>query len=244
MRHPLADDGVVGFDIAGPEAGYPPTRHLDAFDLVRRENFHITIHAGESFGLPSIGRRSSSLARSGSGHGVRSSTTSRSVTTGRRARPAGRVRPGPPGAPRDVPDVQRAYGRRGVDRRASHRPAPTAAVPRHGQHGQPPYERRHPLLEFAALDAAFGLGLGEMEWLTINASARPSCRSTSASGSSTRSSSPATPICVRNRPASSSRSDRGRAVGSALVAGPEAHPESHPRRHEAHPQDRPRLRAQ
>ncbi|MEO8438117.1 MAG: adenosine deaminase, partial [Chloroflexota bacterium] len=46
------DAGVVGFDIAGPEAGYRPTRHLDAFEYVRRENFHITIHAGESFGLP------------------------------------------------------------------------------------------------------------------------------------------------------------------------------------------------
>ena len=28
------DKGVVGFDIAGPEAGFPPTRHLDAFHLV------------------------------------------------------------------------------------------------------------------------------------------------------------------------------------------------------------------
>jgi adenosine deaminase len=25
------DEGVVGFDIAGAEAGHPPTRHLDAF---------------------------------------------------------------------------------------------------------------------------------------------------------------------------------------------------------------------
>ena len=41
------DRGVVGFDIAGAEAGYPPTRHLDAFEHVRRENFHLTIHAGE-----------------------------------------------------------------------------------------------------------------------------------------------------------------------------------------------------
>src|SRR5579875_3596083 len=48
------DQGVVGFDIAGAEAGYPPTRHLDAFEYVRRENFHFTIHAGEAFGLPSI----------------------------------------------------------------------------------------------------------------------------------------------------------------------------------------------
>ena len=52
MRH--RDEGVVGFDIAGPEAGYPPTRHLDAFHLIARENFHFTIHAGEGFGLPSI----------------------------------------------------------------------------------------------------------------------------------------------------------------------------------------------
>src|SRR5258707_1319081 len=48
------DAGVVGFDIAGAEAGYPPTRHLDAFQYVARENFHTTIHAGEAFGLPSI----------------------------------------------------------------------------------------------------------------------------------------------------------------------------------------------
>ena len=46
------DRGVVGFDIAGAEAGYPPTRHLDAFQYVMRENFHSTIHAGEAFGLP------------------------------------------------------------------------------------------------------------------------------------------------------------------------------------------------
>src|SRR5690606_4722178 len=37
------DDGVVGFDIAGAEAGHPPTRHLDAFEYLRRENFHFTI---------------------------------------------------------------------------------------------------------------------------------------------------------------------------------------------------------
>ena len=49
-----ATRGVVGFDIAGAEAGYPPTRHLDAFQYVQRENFHATIHAGEAFGLPSI----------------------------------------------------------------------------------------------------------------------------------------------------------------------------------------------
>jgi adenosine deaminase len=48
------DREVCGFDIAGAEDGYPPTRHLEAFERVRRENFHLTIHAGEAFGLPSI----------------------------------------------------------------------------------------------------------------------------------------------------------------------------------------------
>src|ERR1700749_3182131 len=48
------DRGIVGFDIAGAEAGFPPTRHLDAFEYLRRENSHFTIHAGEAFGLPSI----------------------------------------------------------------------------------------------------------------------------------------------------------------------------------------------
>src|SRR6266536_4279591 len=42
------DLGVVGFDIAGAEAGFPPTRHLDAFEYLQRENFHFTIHAGEA----------------------------------------------------------------------------------------------------------------------------------------------------------------------------------------------------
>src|SRR6478736_7220909 len=34
------DRGVAGFDIAGAEAGYPPTRHIDAFEYLQRENFH------------------------------------------------------------------------------------------------------------------------------------------------------------------------------------------------------------
>ncbi|GAA3726802.1 adenosine deaminase [Salinactinospora qingdaonensis] len=46
--------GVVGFDIAGPEHGYPPTRHISACEYVKRENFHLTLHAGEGFGLSSI----------------------------------------------------------------------------------------------------------------------------------------------------------------------------------------------
>jgi len=65
------DDGVVGFDIAGAEAGYPPSRHLDAFEYLRRENFHFTIHAGEAFGLPSIWEAIQYCGTDRLGHGVR-----------------------------------------------------------------------------------------------------------------------------------------------------------------------------
>ncbi len=65
------DAGVVGFDIAGKEAGFPPTRHLDAFQYVMRENFHITIHAGEAFGLPSIWEALQFCGAERLGHGVR-----------------------------------------------------------------------------------------------------------------------------------------------------------------------------
>lgn len=69
LRH--RDAGVVGFDIAGAEAGYPPTRHLDAFQKVMRESFHITIHAGEAFGLPSIAEALNYCGAERLGHGVR-----------------------------------------------------------------------------------------------------------------------------------------------------------------------------
>ena len=48
------NQGVVGFDLAGEEGGYPPKRHLDAFQFIQRNNFNITIHAGEAFGKESI----------------------------------------------------------------------------------------------------------------------------------------------------------------------------------------------
>jgi adenosine deaminase len=48
------DRGVVGFDLAGEEGGYPPKKHVDAFHYIQRENFNITIHAGEAFGKESI----------------------------------------------------------------------------------------------------------------------------------------------------------------------------------------------
>lgn len=65
------DVGVVGFDIAGAEAGHPPTRHLDAFEYLRRENAHFTIHAGEAFGLPSIWEAVQWCGADRLGHGVR-----------------------------------------------------------------------------------------------------------------------------------------------------------------------------
>jgi adenosine deaminase len=65
------DQGVVGFDIAGAEAGYPPTRHLDAFEYLQRESAHFTIHAGEAFGLPSIWQAIQWCGADRLGHGVR-----------------------------------------------------------------------------------------------------------------------------------------------------------------------------
>jgi adenosine deaminase len=65
------DRGVAGFDIAGAEAGHPPTRHLDAFEYLQRENAHFTIHAGEAFGLPSIWQAIQWCGADRLGHGVR-----------------------------------------------------------------------------------------------------------------------------------------------------------------------------
>jgi adenosine deaminase len=164
------DRGVVGFDVAGPEAGYRPTRYLDAFDHVRHENFHLTIHAGESFGLPSIHEALQWCGAERLGHGVRIVDD---ITTDA----DGRVRLG----------RLAAFVR---DRRVPLEMCPTSNV----HTGAAPSIAEHPIdllrrlrfrvtvntdnrlmsnvsmtSEFAALDQAFGLGLGEMEWLTINA---------------------------------------------------------------------------
>ena len=164
------DAGVVGFDVAGPEKGYPPTRYLDAFDLIRRENFHITIHAGEAFGLPSIWEALQFAGAERLGHGVR-------IVDDITVRDDGSVELG-----RLATFVR--------DRRVPLEMCPTSNV----HTGATPSIEEHPIdllrrlrfrvtvntdnrlmsgvtmsSEFAALDAAFGLGLGEMEWLTINA---------------------------------------------------------------------------
>lgn len=65
------DAGVVGFDIAGAEAGNPPSRHLDAFEYMRSHNARFTIHAGEAFGLPSIHEALAFCGADRLGHGVR-----------------------------------------------------------------------------------------------------------------------------------------------------------------------------
>ena len=164
------DDGVVGFDIAGAEAGFPPTRHLDAFQLVARANFHITIHAGEAFGLPSIWEALQWCGAERLGHGVRI-----------------------------VDDISfDADGRAVLGRLASFvrdRRVPLEMCPTSNVHtGAAPSIAEHPIgllrrlrfrvtvntdnrlmsgvslsSEMRALDEAFGIGLGEMEWLTINA---------------------------------------------------------------------------
>ncbi|HEX7949497.1 MAG TPA: adenosine deaminase [Candidatus Limnocylindrales bacterium] len=164
------DRGAVGFDVAGPEAGYRPTRYLEAFDHVRHENFHLTIHAGESFGLPSIWEALQFCGAERLGHGVR-------IVDDIHVRPDGEVELGRLGA----------FVR---DRRVPLEMCPTSNV----HTGAAASIAEHPfdLLrqlrfrvtvntdnrlmsnvslsgEFAVLDATFGLGLGEMEWLTLNA---------------------------------------------------------------------------
>jgi adenosine deaminase len=168
VRH--RDGGVVGFDIAGPEAGYPPTRHLDAFHLIARENFHFTIHAGEGFGLPSIWEALQWCGAERLGHGVR-------IVDDITVRPDGRVTLG----------RLASYVR---DRRVPLEMCPTSNV----HTGAAASVAEHPIdllrrlrfrvtvntdnrlmsgismsSEFATLHEAFGIGLDDMEWLTLNA---------------------------------------------------------------------------
>jgi adenosine deaminase len=167
VRH--RDEGVVGFDIAGAEAGYPPSRHLDAFHYIARENFHFTIHAGEGFGLPSIWEALQWCGAERLGHGVR-------IVDDITVQPNGRVALG----------RLAAYVR---DRRIPLEMCPTSNV----HTGAVASIREHPIdllrrlryrvtvntdnrlmsgvtlsSEFAALSRVFGLDLGEMQWLTLN----------------------------------------------------------------------------
>ena len=168
VRH--RDNGVVGFDIAGAEAGWPPTRHLDAFQYVKGENFHITIHAGEAFGLPSIWEAVQECGAERLGHGVR--IVDDIEIAGNGAVKLGRLA---------------AYVR---DRRIPLEMCPTSNV----QTGAAPSIAEHPLRllrqlqfrvtvntdnrlmshltlssEFHRLAEEFGYGWTDLEWLTVNA---------------------------------------------------------------------------
>ncbi|MGC9367568.1 MAG: adenosine deaminase [bacterium] len=63
--------GVVGFDLAGEEAGYPAKDHIEAFDYCKQSNFNITIHAGEAFGVHSIWQALQHCGAHRIGHGTR-----------------------------------------------------------------------------------------------------------------------------------------------------------------------------
>jgi len=63
--------GVVGFDLAGEEGGYPPKKHVDAFHYIQRQNFNITVHAGEGFGQESIWQAIQYCGAHRIGHGTR-----------------------------------------------------------------------------------------------------------------------------------------------------------------------------
>jgi adenosine deaminase len=65
------NQGVIGFDLAGEEGGYPPKKHVDAFHYIQRENFNITIHAGEAFGKESIWQAIQWCGAHRIGHGTR-----------------------------------------------------------------------------------------------------------------------------------------------------------------------------
>ncbi|MBN1150635.1 adenosine deaminase [candidate division WOR-3 bacterium] len=65
------DKGVVGFDLAGEEAGYPPKDHLEAFNYCKKSNFNITVHAGEAFGVDSIWQALQYCGAHRIGHGTK-----------------------------------------------------------------------------------------------------------------------------------------------------------------------------
>ena len=67
----FSDRGVVGFDLAGDESGNPAKKHIKAFEFIRAQNFNITIHAGEAFGLESIWQAIQICGAHRIGHGTR-----------------------------------------------------------------------------------------------------------------------------------------------------------------------------
>jgi adenosine deaminase len=191
------DAGIVGFDIAGAEAGSPPTVHLDAFRYVQRENFHITIHAGEAFGLPSIWEALQICGGDRLGHGVRivddihlpGAPDFGGSGGGWHVRPHGEAQRETPLASGEPVELGRlaSYVR---DHRIPLEMCPTSNV----QTGAAPSLADHPIgllrrlqfrvtvntdnrlmsgvtlsSEMAALVETFGYHLGDLRWLTLNA---------------------------------------------------------------------------
>jgi adenosine deaminase len=63
--------GVVGYDLAGAEEGYPSKDHQAAFQLILKNNVNVTIHAGEAYGPESIAQAVHYCGAHRIGHGVR-----------------------------------------------------------------------------------------------------------------------------------------------------------------------------
>lgn len=64
------DHGVVGFDLAGPEAGFPADDHVEACRIARRAGLGLTIHGGEGDGAHSMWRALALCGAQRIGHGV------------------------------------------------------------------------------------------------------------------------------------------------------------------------------
>ncbi|WP_181275931.1 adenosine deaminase [Brevibacterium oceani] len=70
-REKGSESGVVGFDIAGPEKGFPPSAHLSAFNALHQAYVPLTIHAGEAAGKESIHEAVTICHAQRLGHGAR-----------------------------------------------------------------------------------------------------------------------------------------------------------------------------
>ncbi|WP_421084426.1 adenosine deaminase [Rothia nasimurium] len=85
--------GVVGFDLAGPEEGFPASQHAEALNLAAANFLPVTLHAGEAYGLESIQEALVTGRALRLGHGVRI-TEDITVRTLAELDPQGELMPG------------------------------------------------------------------------------------------------------------------------------------------------------
>lgn len=153
------DRGVVGFDLAGGERGNPASRHAPAFAFARQHDLAVTVHAGEGDGADSVRQAVHSCCAHRLGHATH--------------------------LIEDPALTQYVNDRRIALEICLTSNVQTHAVPSYDAHPLREYFDQGLMVvlntdnrlmsgvsmssEFAALDEAFGIGLGEMEWLTINA---------------------------------------------------------------------------